>query len=215
MRGRWIEYSAEELAWIKAHSTENRRETHSAFCSRFKRDDVSLTNFNSLCKRNGWLTGRTGRYTKGRTPENKGKKMPFNANSARTRFKKGHRGGRAKENYKPIGTERLSEYGYLERKIHDGMPLQSRWRAVHILRWEERNGPVPEGHCLKCLDGDKLNTDPSNWEAIPRSMLPYLIAHRGIDYDGAEPEVKPTVLAVAKLRHGVRVARKDAKAGSK
>jgi hypothetical protein len=27
---------------------------------------------------------------------------------------------------------------------------------------------------LKCLDGNKQNTDPSNWEAVPRALLPRL-----------------------------------------
>lgn len=75
------------------------------------------------------------------------------------------------ENYKPIGTERISKDGYLERKIHDGMPFQSRWRAVHIVRWEEINGPLPKGHALVFRDGNKANTDPSNMELISRADL--------------------------------------------
>ena len=48
----------------------------------------------------------------------------------------------------------------MERKIHDGLPLQSRWRAVHLLNWEAINGPIPKSHCLKCLDGNRLNVAP-------------------------------------------------------
>lgn len=207
MKGHPLSYSAEELAWIKANSVLPRREAHAGFCARFDRTDVTLGAFKSLCKRNGWLTGRDGRYPSGSVPANKGKKMPFNANSARTQFKKGQRGGVALEKYKPIGTERLSKDGYVERKIHDGLPLQSRWRAVHLVNWEAIHGPLPAGHFLKCLDGDRTNCEPSNWELLPRSMLPYLQGFRGIDYDAAEPEVKPTVLAIAKVRHKARSAR--------
>lgn len=88
--------------------------------------------------------------------------MPFNANSAATHFKKGCHKGHAKVVYKPIGTERVTVDGYIERKIHDGLPMQSRWRLMHLVNWEAVNGPLPKGRCLKCKDGDTTNTDPSN-----------------------------------------------------
>lgn len=209
MKGRQLPYSAAELAWIKAHSRDDRRQAHAAFCAKFKRTDVSLSNFNALCKRKGWLTGRTGRLEKGNVPHNKGKPCPEGTggrhpNSRKTQFVSGERRGVAVKLYKPIGSERLCKDGYLERKVHDGMPLQSRWRAVHLIRWEEINGPIPAGHCLKCLDGDRLNTDPTNWECISRALLPRLVVGKhgqGFDYDAAPAELKPAILAVAKLKH--------------
>lgn len=167
---------------------------------RFGRPEIQLDHIKALCTRKGWKTGRTGRFEPGLVPANKGKKMPYNPNSARTQLKKGHRGGKAAAIYKPIGSERLSKDGYLERKIHDGLPLQSRWRAVHLIEWEAANGPVPKGHALKCLDGNRLNTELSNWELVPRSMLPRLNGRFGLAYDSATAEVKPTLLAIAKLK---------------
>lgn len=212
---RVISWSKEELAWIKARASTPRRELHAEFCKTFDRSDVSLGAFKSLCKRNRWLTGRTGQYEKGTVPANKGKKMPWNANSARTQFKKGNRTGRANHVYKPIGTERISREGCLERKIHDGLPMQSRWRLVHLIRWEQEHGPVPEGHCLKCLDGDKTNTEPSNWICIPRALLPRLNGRFGRDYDNAPAALKPAILATAKLAHAAQEAgaRERKKAG--
>jgi hypothetical protein len=209
MKGRAISYRVAELNWIQAHSRDERRGMHAAFCARFDRTDVSLTNINSLCKRKGWMTGRSGQFHADQVPYNKGKSMPYNANSAATQFKKGCRTGRANHIYKPIGTERLSKDGYLERKIHDGQPRQSRWRAVHLVEWEAINGPIPNGMALKCLNGDKSNTNPSNWEAIPRAMLPRLNGRswsRG--YDAAPDEVKPAIMAVTKLEHALREAKK-------
>lgn len=208
MRGRPILYTPAELAWIAARAHMPRRQLHAAFVTRFGRDDVSLSHLKALCTRKGWSTGRSGRFEKGRTPANKGRTMPFNANSARTQFKTGHRGGRAEALYKPVGSERLSRDGYLERKIHDGLPLQSRWRAVHLIRWEEVNGPIPESHCLKCLDGDRANTEPSNWVVLPRALLPRLSGRWSLGYDEAAPEVRPALLAIAKLEHALRQARK-------
>ncbi|WP_370189331.1 HNH endonuclease signature motif containing protein [Qipengyuania sp.] len=134
--------------------------------------------------------------------------MPYNAASARTQFKKGHRGGKAAELYQPIGTERVSKDGYRERKIHDGMPFQSRWKEVHRIEWEELHGPVPEGHCLKCRDGDRSNTDPANWLCIPRALLPRLAGRWSLPYDHAPDELKPAVLTSARLEHAAREARK-------
>ncbi len=210
MKGTWIPYTAEQLAWIEARKTEPRHETHAAFCKRFGRNDVSLKNLNALCKRNGWLTGRTGQFNPGDAPANKGKKMPYHPNSAATRFQKGARTGRANALYKPIGTERVTEDGYRERKIHDGLPMQSRWQLVQRIEWEAVNGPIPDGYALKCLNGDRLDTRPDNWEAVPRGVLARLNGGRHrkrLAYDAAPADLKPTVMAVAKLEHAAQVRR--------
>lgn len=123
--------------------------------------------------RPGSSRGGATRFQKGQEPPNKGLRRPGWApgRMAATQFKKGGRTGRAAENYQPIGTERVSKDGYQERKVHDGMPLQSRWRAVHLIRWEAINGPLPKGHALVFRDGDKANTDPRNMELVTRAEL--------------------------------------------
>lgn len=219
MKGRAISYSADELAFIQSVSTWPRAEAHAAFCQRFGRDDVTAQNFHALCKRKGWMTGRSGCFAKGQVSWNKGKPCApgtggRHPNSRRTQFTKGERRGVAVKLYKPIGTERIAKDGYVERKIHDGLPLQSRWRAVHLIEWEAVNGPLPAGHALKCLDGDKSNTDPSNWEAIPRAVLARLNGgrhKRRLAFDDAAPEIKPTLMAMAKLEHRASQARKESR----
>lgn len=214
MKGRHIIYEPEELAWIEAHKEMPRAEAYAMFCARFMRQDVSFTNYNALCKRKGWFTGRTGQFVPGQIPQNKGKPMPdhVKAKVMATTFKPGQRQGIAVKLYKPIGTERMSKDGYVERKIHDGLPLQSRWRAVHLIRWEELHGPVPAGHALKCLNGNKANTDPGNWEAVPRALLPRLAgAKKGVPFDSAPAELKPVIMATAKLEHRAREARKESR----
>ena len=98
------------------------------------------------------------------------------------------------------------------------MPFQRRWRGVHLIRWEEANGPLPPGHCLKCLDGDKLNTAPKNWACVPRALLPRLIGgnrHRNLlPFDEAPPELRPILLATARLEHAAREARQNAGKGN-
>lgn len=208
MKGRHISYSADEMAWLEANRTLEIADYTHGFNAHFGRD-VAAKNLHALRKRKGWKTGRSGRFVKGAEAYNKGR--PFapgrggnHPNAQRTQFKPGARTGRANEMYKPIGTERMSKDGYLERKVHDGLPMQSRWRAVHLVRWEEANGPIPKGHCLKSLDGNRLNTDPCNWQLISRAMLPYLGGRYGIDYDAMPTELKPAVMAIARVKHASR-----------
>jgi len=209
MKGQAIPWSAEELAWIEARRTLPRRELLAQFLQAFDRPEIKLDDLKSLCTRKGWKTGRDGRLQPGNVPVNKGRKMPFNANSARTQFKKGNLSGTALARQKPIGAERLSKDGYLERKIHNGLPMQSRWRAVHLIEWEAVNGPIPEGHCLKAIDGNRQNTDPANWECIPRSLLPRLAGRWApVPYDQAAPELRPALMASAQLKHRAATVRR-------
>lgn len=200
--------SAAEVEWLRASGDMPISECHRVFCAAFSRVDLSAEQLHSLRKREGCRTGRTGHFEKGTVPANKGKKMPFNAASALTQFKKGcPRSGVAAETYRPIGFEQVRD-GYIVRKIHDGFPMQSRWRAVHILNWEHLHGPMPEGMALKCK-GERANPDPSNWEMVPRSMLPRLNNRWGRNYDEAPAELKATIMAVAKLENAVSARRKQ------
>jgi hypothetical protein len=213
MKGCWIVYSAAELAWIEQRKDWVISHLHRAFCEAFDRADVSLPNLHALRKRRGWKTGRTGHFEAGQAPVNKGKPCEpgrggRHPNARKTQFRAGSMSGRARERYKPIGTERISEDGYLERKVHDGLPLQSRWQLVQRIEWEAANGPIPDGYALKCLSGDKLNTAPSNWEAIPRGVLARLNGgrfKRRLAFDEAHPDVKPAVMAMAKLEHAAHL----------
>lgn len=114
---------------------------------------------------------RRSQFQAGQQAWNKGTHYAAGGRSAETRFKKGHRGGKAAQLYQPIGTERISKDGYLERKIHDGLPLQRRWRAVHLLVWEAANGPLPAGHAVCFRDGNKRNIALDNLELVSRADL--------------------------------------------
>lgn len=213
-RNRWIsrpsrppiKYSTEELAWVKANCTLPHAQLHAKFTKRFDRADVKMDDIKSLCTRKGWKTGRTGQYSKGNVPDNKGKKMPFNANSAKTQFKK----GQCPHNTKHLGHERTDKDGYIHISVKETNPhtgYERRYVHKHRYLWEQKHGPIPEGMVLKCLDADKSNTDPSNWKLIPRGILPRLSRWR--DYDNAPAELKPTILATAEVEHQTNELRKQ------
>ncbi len=215
MKGVWIKYSEAELTWLEANRELPIREYTVAFNAAFGRE-VAAENLHALRKRKGWKTGRTGKFAKGQEPVNKGATCApgtggRHPNARRTQFQPGERRGVAVKLYKPIGTERMSKEGYRERKVHDGMPLQSRWRAVHLIEWEAVNGPIPDGHCLKCVDGDRTNTAHTNWELVSRALLPALNGgrhKRRLAYDEAAAELKPALLTMAKVEHRVRELRR-------
>ena len=211
MKGSKIPYGEAELLWIKGHRDWPRRQAHAAFVERFIRPDVSEQNYKALCNRQGWLTGRTGQFERGQAAHNKGKPMPASVRKKvlATAFKP----GRLPHNYRGHGHECIdSRDGYVVMIVAERNPWTgANTRPVHKHRylWEQANGPVPEGYILKCLDGDKQNTDPPNWEAVPRAMLPKLNARwGGVAYDDAPPELRPTIMATARLDHAAREARK-------
>ncbi len=123
--------------------------------------------------RRGDNVGAAHRFKKGHVPANKGVRRPgwSTGRMRETQFKRGQRRGVAVHLYKPIGTERISKDGYLERKTNDGLPLQARWRAVHLLLWEAAFGPVPKDHAIAFRNGDKRDIRLDNLECISRREL--------------------------------------------
>lgn len=214
MKGQSIVYSTAEMAWLEANRTLPISDYAEGFNTTFGRD-VAAANLHALRNRKGWKTGRTGQFAKGQKAFNKGAVCAAgiggrHPNAQRTQFQRGVRQGVAVKLYKPVGSERMSKEGYLERKIHDGLPPKSRWRAVHLIEWEAVNGPVPDGYCLKRI-GDKADTRPSNWKLIPRAMLPALNGGRHKRrpcYDGAAPELKPALMTMAEVEFRVRKLRR-------
>lgn len=207
--GRRRLYSPAEIEWLRSNSTMQPAEYYRAFCELFGRSDVTARQVLGLRKREGWLTGRTGRFEKGQISHNKGKRCDPGSggrhpNAVKTQFKKGGR----PHTYRGPGHERVdSKDGYVVMIVAEKNPWTgAATRPVHKHRWlwEQANGPLPDDQVLKCLDGDKTNTDPSNWEPVPRGVLARLNGgphKKTIAFDDAPTELKPTVMAVAKLKH--------------
>lgn len=214
MKGRKIPYTAAELEWLEANRTMVIGDYHAAFVKAFNRPDVSAMNLHSLRKRKGWRTGRTGQFVQGECrADNPARKGHTHAGCEKGWFRKGN----APHNRVPLGTERIGKDGYVEVKVALPNPYvkgqQTRFIHKHRYLWEQKNGPLPKDHALKCKDGNKQNCDPANWELIPRGMLPRLNGKgsRGRQYDKAPAEVKPAIMAIARLEHTVATRLEETK----
>lgn len=116
--------------------------------------------------RNKLRSGLDGRFQKGHTPVNKGKKGICAKGCKATQFKKGHK----PINYKPVGSERVNIDGYIEVKVAD----PNKWQLKHRVVWEKHNGKIPEGYVVIFLDNNKSNLDINNLLMISRKQLVFL-----------------------------------------
>lgn len=124
--------------------------------------------------------------TEGIEPPNKGKKFPGTGNI--TTFKKGNK----PNNYRPIGSERINTYGYIDIKVAD----PDVWEPKHRMLWEKQNGKIPGNKALVFADGNKLNLDMDNLLLVSREEL--LILNR-CNLIKEDKELTKTGLMVAKI----------------
>ena len=106
--------------------------------------------------------GKSTRYREGQPAWNKG-----SPGSQSTQFKPGRRS----PNWKPVGSERVSRHGYLQRKVTDTGQSKADWVEVHILVWTTAHGPVPAGHVVTFKDGNKAHIALDNLELVARADL--------------------------------------------
>lgn len=113
-------------------------------------------------------SGLTGKFRKGQTPHNKGKKMPKEVYEKvkHTMFAKGN----VPPNHRPVGSERISKDGYIEVKVAE----PNKWRLKQRVVYEEAKGKIPEGCTIIFLDGNKQNCNIDNLRCITWSELLYL-----------------------------------------
>lgn len=110
------------------------------------------------------VIGASTRFKKGNIPWSKGKSYEAGGRSAETRFKKGNK----PHTWLPIGSERITTEGYLQRKVTDTGHTSRDWINVHWLLWKERHGEIPPGHIIVFLDRNPRNITIDNLECISR-----------------------------------------------
>jgi len=157
-------YTEEHIEYLKKIAPgRTNKEITKMFNEKFNLN-ISESALAQVRRRRGIKTGSDGKYKKGQTPWNKGKKGFMGPN--KTSFKKGHK----PHNWVPIGSERVTKDGYIEIKIHEGK-FQKNWRGKHILVWEKHNGPLPKGYAVIFGDGNNRNFDIDNLILVSRAQL--------------------------------------------
>jgi hypothetical protein len=119
----------------------------------------------------------------------------------RTSFKKGS----VPPNRKELGTERYDpKYGiYIkvaEKDPYTGFP--TRYKPKHVVVWERNFGPVPKGMVIAFKDSDNTNCNPENLMLLTRTELLRL---NGAGYKNAPQEVKPSLVALARIEAKARI----------
>ena len=132
-------------AFLSAKRAMPRKDLAAAFNARFGRS-VSAANIAAVCKRNGWTTGRSGRFEKGIVPANKGTKGLMKANAG------SFRRGLVPHNAVPVGTEAVAK-GWVKVKVAE----PDVWRNKSELVWEAAGRKLEKGFLLIHLDGDFAN----------------------------------------------------------
>lgn len=164
-----------------------------AFNKKFKTDKTH-GQIRGLIKNQGIKSGRLGRFQKGHTPKNKGKKgFQAGGRSVETQFKKGQVSPRAMA----LGSERITVDGYIEVKIAD----PNIWLAKQRIVWEQHFGPIEPGHNIRFKDGNRLNLEPSNLVKVSNSEHIYM---NQLGYGTAPDEVKDSLLLLAKCQSKVK-----------
>lgn len=98
---------------------------------------------------------------------NKGIHFVSGGRSVDTQFKPGQK----PHTRNPIGHERISKDGYLQRKVSDTGITRRDYVAVHHLVWIEAGLEIPKGFALIFKDGNKKNIVLENLELITRADL--------------------------------------------
>lgn len=160
--------------------------------------EYTPTQIRAYYKNHKLNSGLTGRFEKGNVPFTKGKKGYYAPGTEKGWFDKGHKPW----NDVPVGTVLEKSCGYLWKKVSDlpGNWLQN-WRQLHLLIWEEANGPVPEGYRVIFKDGNRQNCVLENLMLV--SMAENVVMNRcHLRFDNAAHT--ETGLLIAKVKLAVR-----------
>lgn len=183
-------YTKEELDYIReiAHG-RHYHEIVEMFNKKFE-FQINAKKLKNTLRNHKISTGLTGRFEKGITPHNKGKKFPGTGN--KSTFRK----GATPHNKMKVGEDAVTTDGYVKTKIAE----PNVWEYKHKLIWTEVHGPIPEKHSIIFADGNKLNLSIDNLLLVSKAELLMLNRRKLISEDS---ELTKTGLNVIKVMNKV------------
>jgi hypothetical protein len=137
------------------------------------------------------IIGADSRYKPNHVPANKGKPMSeeLYKRFAPTMYQKGHE----PHNIQNEGAERIDKDGYIQIRISKNV-----YKLKHRVVYEQHHGPIPEGIKIKFKDGNKLNVNIDNLEAI--SYAQNMINNSIVRFP---KELRQTISLVNKLKRKI------------
>lgn len=177
MRRRWTE---QELETLRTMYADTKTATLAVLLGRteravymaadtlgLKKSAAYLASPEACRLRRGAHVGAATQFRPGQEPWNKGTNFTAGGRSAETRFKPGNK----PHTWHPLGHERLSKEGYLQRKMADTGCTRKDYVPVHHLVWKDAGREIPPGHALTFRDGNKRNFALENLELVARADL--------------------------------------------
>lgn len=168
--------------------------------------ELTLAQIRTWKKNHKTPSGYDTRFRSGHTPDSKGKRWnEFMSKEAQERsklnqFKKGN----IPKNRKPLGEVFLRSDGYLWIKLQDGH-LNDNWKQFHRYVWELENGPVPDGHKIIFLDGNRTNCEISNLMCVSDGVMSTANKWFGL---GKDPEINKAIIKAAELKTAISKAQR-------
>ena len=183
-------YTREEIDFLRKNAPgRHYREIVEMFNRKFEYQ-IDTKKLRETLKNHKISTGLTGRFEKGITPHNKGRKYPGTGN--KTTFRK----GATPHNKMKVGEDAITTDGYVKTKIAE----PDVWEYKHKLIWAEVNGPIPEKHSIIFADGNKLNLSIDNLLLVSKAELLMLNRKKLISENS---ELTKTGLNVVKVMNKV------------
>ena len=164
MRNKGKRWSPQDEADLKRLYPDNEIRVLEKIFGRPEQSISAKANKMGLKKSTSCVPPRRGVFKAGFTPWNKGMKG-IDLSGGKGQFKKGNR----PSTWVPIGHERVSKDGILERKVTDEGPSTEHFRSVHSIVWERRHGSIPDGYIVRFKTSDKRNFDDGNLELVSRA----------------------------------------------
>lgn len=183
-------YTGEEIDFLRKNAPgRHYREIVEMFNRKFEYQ-IDTKKLRETLKNHKISTGLTGRFEKGITPHNKGKKFPGTGN--KSTFRK----GATPHNKMKVGEDAVTTDGYVKTKIAE----PNVWEYKHKLIWTEVHGPIPEKHSIIFADGNKLNLSIDNLLLVSKAELLMLNRRKLISENS---ELTKTGLNVVKVMNKV------------
>lgn len=189
-------YTTEEKEFFRSYIPGHTyKEIQEAFRKRFGWG-ITINQVKGYMANHKINNGLTGRFPKGHTPYNKGRKGICADGCEKGWFRKG---GIPKK-HRPVGSERITKDGYIEIKVEE----PNKWRLKHRVIWENAFGFIPKGKCILFLNGDKTDVRIENLMLIDRKVNARM-NQSGLRFD--DPDSTKAAVTVAKLLSAIGEAK--------